>query len=216
MSNNVTLIGGSVVETIDEGGGVERQVLAIGSIGKAGSETQLVAGQATAANSIPAVLASDLAGVGSRNFVVKGTINNGQSTYTVPSNPVCVGGLITVATGLPANTVLTGVTLRIKCLQSNLTSLPTTQIKFFDANPSSSTFTDNTAQSLNSADLAKLILVSNVNGSSTDTGGWASYTLNGPRLKVDGSGNFYFAFIALNPITFGATNCLVYEADGSG
>lgn len=42
MGNNVTLPGvGTPVETIDQGGGVERQVVTIGSIGHAGSETQL-------------------------------------------------------------------------------------------------------------------------------------------------------------------------------
>src|SRR5205809_2674291 len=60
MTDNVTLPGtGSVVESIDEGSGVERQVISLGSIGKSGSETQLTAGQKTAANSIPVTLNSD-------------------------------------------------------------------------------------------------------------------------------------------------------------
>src|SRR5229473_3995899 len=60
MTDNVTLPGtGSVVESIDEGAGVERQVISLGSIGKSGSETQLTAGQKTSGNSIPVVLPSD-------------------------------------------------------------------------------------------------------------------------------------------------------------
>jgi hypothetical protein len=59
MANDVPLVGGAIAETIDEGGGVQRQVTCIGSIGKAGSETQLTAGQKVAASSLPVTLNSD-------------------------------------------------------------------------------------------------------------------------------------------------------------
>src|SRR5260370_42489272 len=60
MTDNVTLPGtGSVVESIDEGSGVERQVISLGSIGKSGSETQLTAGQKISGGSIPVALPSD-------------------------------------------------------------------------------------------------------------------------------------------------------------
>ena len=61
MANNVQITAGSgtTIETIDEGSGVERQVIVLGSIGKSGSETQLTGGQNTSANSIPIVIASD-------------------------------------------------------------------------------------------------------------------------------------------------------------
>jgi hypothetical protein len=64
MSNNVlipTTIGSltTPIETIDQGGGVSRQVVVIGSIGDASGETQLSAGQKTSVNSIPIVVASD-------------------------------------------------------------------------------------------------------------------------------------------------------------
>jgi hypothetical protein len=65
MTDNTTLntmSGGDVVEDIDGAngtGGVKRQVVALGGIGKSGSHTALVAGQATGANSIPVVLSSD-------------------------------------------------------------------------------------------------------------------------------------------------------------
>jgi hypothetical protein len=64
MSNNIQIPGIVVgelpiIETIDEGGGVSRQVIVLGSIGDASGETQLSAGQKTSANSIPVVVASD-------------------------------------------------------------------------------------------------------------------------------------------------------------
>jgi hypothetical protein len=65
MADNTTLntmSGGDVVEDIDGANGstgVKRQVVALGGIGKSGSHTALVAGQATGANSIPVVLSSD-------------------------------------------------------------------------------------------------------------------------------------------------------------
>ena len=68
MSNNVqipTTVGAptTTIETIDEGGGVSRQVIVLGSIGDASGETQLSAGQKTSANSIPVVVASDQSAV---------------------------------------------------------------------------------------------------------------------------------------------------------
>jgi hypothetical protein len=61
VTDNVQITAGSgtIIETIDEGGGVERQVIVLGSIGDASGETQLSAGQKTSANSIPIVIASD-------------------------------------------------------------------------------------------------------------------------------------------------------------
>src|SRR5580658_8611382 len=65
MSNNVPITAGvgTIIEAIDEGGGVERQVITLGSIGDASDETQLSAGQKTSANSIPVVVASDQSAV---------------------------------------------------------------------------------------------------------------------------------------------------------
>lgn len=64
MSNNVqipTTLGSptTTIETLDQGGGVSRQVITLGSVGDASGETQLSAGQKTSANSIPVVVASD-------------------------------------------------------------------------------------------------------------------------------------------------------------
>lgn len=96
MANNVsipTTIGSTTtIETIDEGGGVERQVITIGSIGHAGSETQLTAGQKTSANSIPVVLASD------------------QSAITALPGQIGADGSTSITTGGTAQNLFGGTT----------------------------------------------------------------------------------------------------------
>lgn len=99
MANNVpisTTIGSTTtIESIDEGGGVERQVIVLGSIGHAGSETQLSAGQQTSANSIPVVIASNQTAItalpgqtgadGSTSITTGGTAQN-LFSGTTPTN----------------------------------------------------------------------------------------------------------------------------------
>lgn len=51
------------VEAIDQGAGIVRQVVVLGSVGRSGSETQLTAGQKTSATSLPVVVASDQSAV---------------------------------------------------------------------------------------------------------------------------------------------------------
>ncbi len=271
MADNTTLnsmAGGDVVEDIDGAngtGGIKRQVMALGGIGKSGAHTALIAGQATAANSIPVVIASDkglpstgpasagsaagnselvggkynsslptltngqqaalqldqaagLQTVGQRAFVVKGSINNGQTSYT---NYLCVGGLITVATGLPGGTILSALAIRVKARNADLSgSLPSMGIILFDANPTGSTYTDNSIQSIASADIAKAMLSQNVTflQALSQTGGINFLTLTGPRMAVDGSGNLYFALIVTaggGTLSLAATNVLAYEVDGT-
>lgn len=110
MADNVRITPGvgTIIETIDEGSGVERQVIAIGSIGKSGSETQLTAGQKTSANSIPIVIASDQSAVSVQqpdNRAVDQTINsatlNAAITVTLNGGEGEVGFTIT---GLTAST----------------------------------------------------------------------------------------------------------------
>jgi hypothetical protein len=85
-----------IVETIDEGVGVQRQVINLSGIGKFGSETALTAGQKTAANSIPVVIASDQS-----SLAVSLTIAPVQVTPTAATNSsIATGGTaVTVATG---------------------------------------------------------------------------------------------------------------------
>jgi hypothetical protein len=91
MSDNVPITPGSgaIIETIDEGGGVERQVITIGSIGDASGETQLSAGQKTSANSIPVVIASDQTTISTRPSPTSSTsfaITPGSSSTTEGSH----------------------------------------------------------------------------------------------------------------------------------
>jgi hypothetical protein len=162
--------------------------------------------------------AGGLANVGNRPFVVKGTINNGQTTYGNSGVGICVGGLVTVSTGLPPGTIVTALTFRVKVLTSNITTTQQVVWKFFDANPTSSTYTDGAQESIAAADLGKHILVTTVaisaNPQANTVVQWTDVT--GLRLAVDSSGNFYFAFInTQGNLVFTATDVIAYEADGT-
>lgn len=105
MSNNVQITAGSgtIIETIDEGGGVERQVITLGSIGDSSDETQLSAGQKTSANSIPVVVASDQSSVATSFARVSpaggtaSTITTGGTAVTVVTGPVNGGYIVNPA-----------------------------------------------------------------------------------------------------------------------
>jgi hypothetical protein len=355
MSNDVTLpAGGSIIETLDQGGGVQRQVVTLGSIGHAGAETQLAAGQQTATASLPVVLNSDpdvrpgasnitaadiasasaagqdgqaiitgaptagsfqqwalngtsacrlqisgtwvgtlqfegsidggttfyvhparvcatsltrvavtanglfdinVAGLthlrvratawasgtatvqptfsdatliappsgvpvdGQRSLpILKGPINNGQATYSPSSGNLNIGGLITVATGLPPGTILTALILRVIMRYVDYTGGGQPQagyVVFFDGNPSASTFADNTAQSLAAADKMKAVLELNNSSSVANSGSIYLWTFNGPRIAVDQNGNIYFSFSCAASMGFSGTDVLWYELDGT-
>lgn len=96
MSDNVIITPGvgAIIEAIDEGGGVERQVVTLGSIGDASAETQLSAGQKTSANSIPVVVASDQSALPMSGTV---TANAGTNLNTSALALETGGNLATVA-----------------------------------------------------------------------------------------------------------------------
>jgi hypothetical protein len=102
MSNNVqipTTLGSptTTIETIDEGGGVERQVIVLGSIGDASGETQLSGGQQTSGNSIPVVVASDQSAIQVDTEGQKQTYS-GSGGATNPFTGTGVFGIITGST----------------------------------------------------------------------------------------------------------------------
>jgi hypothetical protein len=182
-------------------------------------------GHGTAAAAVRVELPTDgtglVATVGARPFVVKGTINNGQTTYTPATNQqIDIGGLITVATGLAAGTIITAATLRVKLLQPNLTTSATLSVQFFDANPAGSTFLDNTTVVDVVADVPKMIALAS---SAATLGGpagatattVATFTFTLPRITVDGSGNIFFALTSPSTFALANTNCLLYELDGT-
>lgn len=156
-----------------------------------------------------------VAAVGLRNIVVKGSINNGQTSYTgsttVPPN---IGGLITVATGLPAGTIINAGTLRIKASAADWPTASNITASYFDANPAATTITDNSSTAVPAADIGKAI--TNAGSVSLNTNyNFQWFNLAVPRLAVDGSGNFYFAVFAIGNQTLAGTNKISYEFDTS-
>jgi hypothetical protein len=151
--------------------------------------------------------------VGSRPFVVKGSLNNGQTSY-VQNN--CVGGLITIATSLPPGTILTAFRLSLRALYST-SNAGVLLITMLDGNPTASTISDNVAQSLNSADLAKVqfIVINGNSWSQNGSGGYAFMSGTGTRIQVDANGNLYFWISAGAGVTFASANNVLWEFDGT-
>lgn len=153
---------------------------------------------------------------GSRPFVLKGTVPNTASSYGTLS---CVGGLLTIATGLPAGSIITSASLRVKTLHSNVTTSQAMEGFFFDSNPSGSTIADNTTFVPVAADIPKLVLIANsanqnINGATAASPDVWTYTL--PRLACDGSGNIYVVLAATAAsLVFANANILSYEIDGT-
>lgn len=152
--------------------------------------------------------------VGSRQLpIIKGALNNGQTTYANNQN---IGGLITISTGLQPGTVIGTLSIKVKVLDANVTTIGSVVGAFFDANPTASTITDGANISINSADFAKLVAYSSVSATAPgNTIGLAFYyNPTASRIQVDGNGNVYIAINATNAITYGGTNVLLYEVDG--
>jgi hypothetical protein len=156
--------------------------------------------------------------VGTRQLpIIKGSIPDGQTTY---SGQQCIGGLVQVATGLPAGTVLASVSLKVKLLYSNLTAGSSGALlgMLFDANPAASTFTDGSNISLAAADVPKLITYGEMTMTTVGafSSGIALYALTATRLQVDASGIVYFALgIGTTGFVTTAANVLSYEFDAS-
>lgn len=179
----------------------------------------LAKGQATSANSAPVVIASDntLLTIGSRPLIIKGTVNNGQTAYS--SLGISVGGLITVATGLPAGTIILNPTMRWKV---PLTGFTTGNVasQIFDANPTASTFTDNVTAVLAAADIPKTRNATNgaLAWVSPSTGGLVVglASSGATRATVDASGNVYFVFTTTSTsLVFASTNSINYDFECS-
>jgi hypothetical protein len=203
MSNPAAVVnlGQNPLDAISEAPGVNRLVHALGSIGSGGSETQLTAGQKTAANSIPVTLNSEstdsLGGmyvVGSRGLVVPVSLALGQSSYS--SLSASLGGLLSISTGF-ANTLLYNPMLRL-VLPTRVVGVTGGFILFcmwLKGNPTSSTFTDGTVISVNSADEQNVVhqVASQALGTvgANNTIVWTS---TGPsKLKTDSAGKIYCA-----------------------
>lgn len=152
--------------------------------------------------------------VQTRPAIVKGTITYGQTTYGAN---VGVGSLVTVATGLPAGTVVRINRLAISIPTAVVTTVQNLFGHVFDANPSASTFTDNTTIALVAADIAKLIRVTSAAAGQSIGGAteWVLLTTGGlHHLTTDGSGNLYFALsCSTASLVFTGTGTLAYRLE---
>lgn len=173
--------------------------------------TQVAGRDASGNLRVPLVSAGALSIVGSRAFIAKGTISNGTSAY---SNAV-VGGVVTIATGLPAGTIVTAATFRIKARASDVTTAGTPVFLFFDANPSGSTFTDGNAPVIAVADVPKMIQDTSSSWNAGSAGTVQQVAIILPRITVDASGNIYAVYLALSSTQFGSANILQFEIDGT-
>lgn len=215
MSNNVqipTTVGSptTTIETIDEGDGVERQVIVLGSIGDASGETQLSAGQKTSANSIPVVVASDQSSISANLVASQNDIGNvGGKTVAVTVTPIVtasnsygtnyvVGGLLTFSNAFTSTGtgILQDVVVTISGVEtSGFTFFP------FSANPSNSTWTDAAIANINSADVTKVRGAVSLTGNSQLGTHTVAYAYGLGHALAPGSSTLYGILIANAALT---------------
>lgn len=150
--------------------------------------------------------------IGLRPLVVKGAITTAQTSYTTNQ---AVGGKVAIATGLPAGTVISSGSLRVKAAYASISTGSSLYVMFFDADPAASTVTDAATFSLNSADLSKAMAQASGNWVATSTTGMQVITLTVPKMTVDGSGNIYFALISPSGNSFSTINVLIYALEAT-
>lgn len=205
--SSVNLVAGTGYDATS--GGLLSQILGI--LGLNGSSI------ASSSNPLPTTSNNDI--------VVSETISLSASAY---SSGYCVGGLITIS-GLTPNAVYT-----LQYLHATITPAPSAALSavadIFDANPTSSTYTDNAAAVLASADAVKRV-VRSASGSVTSVSGETTFVLNAFSasatgvnssisngsttlpIEADSGGNIYVAIVtgaAFNALTSGK---LIVRAD---
>lgn len=136
------------------------------------------------------ILTAPAVNAGIRTTTLKGTIAVGTASSGAQK---CVGGLVTVNTGLPAGAEVRIQELSIAALQAAVSTPQSLLAHIFEQNPSASTFTDNATLSLHADDLAKLAWQGTVAIASA-TGGGASWLAAPDRgAIVDANGRLYFS-----------------------
>jgi hypothetical protein len=149
-----------------------------------------------------------------RSAISKGTIAFNSTSYDAV---VQIGGLVIVATGLPAGTVIRLDRLYIHTRQAVVITAQSLIAYVYDANPSGSTIADHTALALAAADEAKVATHSNPAAFSPVGGAcsWGVLSAATPcYVTIDGSGNFYFS-VASNAasLVFAGAGSLKYRAE---
>jgi hypothetical protein len=167
--------------------------------------------------------------LGLRSQLAKGTTSQGQTSYAggASNAGACVGGLITIPTGLPAGTVLTSLRVSFFEPMSNITTAVQLGLYVFDANPTGSTLADGSNVAIAAGDLGKLAhyvtgALTTAPGAGGNVGVWAFTGGNAPaqpsgRIAVDASGNIYAALnvAASGTVTFAAPGTLTWRAEFS-
>jgi hypothetical protein len=99
-------------------------------------------------------------------------------------------------------------------LQTNLTTSASFGVAFFSANPTASTFTDDTAVALNAADLGKVVTWATVSATNTNNGGAAYWQASIPRMVVGTGGNIWVAANAAGVLLFANPNAITWTFEG--
>jgi hypothetical protein len=180
------------------------------SAGSSGTNLITVQGSAsgvaipTSLASLPALVAGSAAigQVGGKTSQVSVTPTlTASSAYTAGN---CVGGLMTFSSVLlsAGSGVLQTAIVQCKSVQT-----VTFKLYVFSANPSSSTFTNKSAPSINSADIAKLIGVYTFSTPDSGLGTHTVYVVNGIGQALNaGATTLYAVLITTGTPTFTATS----------
>lgn len=136
-------------------------------------------------------------------------IANSASTYVAGRS---IGTTTTIATGLPAGTVLYSGSLRLKALFADCTTPLAILFSFFDALPTATT--DATVPAYTSTDLAKNMGFASSTPVTGYAGLYATWTIAVPRMTVDANGNIYFSTIANGASVFATANSLLWDFSG--
>lgn len=157
-------------------------------------------------NFIPADAFHPLPQINARAGILKGTSAFGQTSYGASK---CIGGLIEIATGLPAGTIITPQRLNIGLPRDLITTLQTALVHIFEDNPTGSTIADNSTQAIVAADVPKVVTGATITATSGGTGGFAYFVATIPaRMTVDAAGKIYVSIAS-------STASMVFTGTGS-
>jgi len=134
-----------------------------------------------------------------RPVVITGTFTPGAS-YT---GGQCMGGKITLATGLAAGTKVRFARLVVNMV-GTLTATANLHINIFDSNPSASTFTDAGTFAIAAADLTKWLFgpaAGITTTANTGAANWVAQSTHMPTATVDASGNLYLGMAVTGTFT---------------